>query len=156
MRVNYKNVTSFISEEQVKNNESKVLEAFNTLLNKTGEGNDFLGWIKYPYEYDKAEFARIKQAAKYIKENADVLVVIGIGGSYLGAKAVIEALRPYFKQEGVEIVFCGNSLSSTYMYELLELNQLSHLDYVKNCLNLNMEVIHLRESLQLQILLKVH
>ena len=62
MRVNYKNVTSFISEEQIKNNENKVLDAFNTLLNKTGDGNDFLGWIKYPYEFDKDEFARIKKA----------------------------------------------------------------------------------------------
>lgn len=130
MRVNYKNVTSFISEEQIKNNENKVLDAFNTLLNKTGDGNDFLGWIKYPYEFDKDEFARIKKAAKYIKENSEVLVVIGIGGSYLGAKAVIEALKPYFKKEGVEIVFCGNSLSSTYMSELL--------DYLKDksfCIN---------------------
>ena len=130
MRVNYKNVTSFVSEEQIKSNEPKVLEAFNTLLNKTGAGNDFLGWIKYPYEFDQEEFARIKKAAEYIKANADVLVVIGIGGSYLGAKAVIEAMKPYFKQEGVEIVFCGNSLSSTYMAELL--------DYLKDksfCIN---------------------
>ena len=130
MRVNYKNVTSFVSEEQIKSNEPKVLEAFNTLLNKTGAGNDFLGWIKYPYEFDQKEFARIKKAAEYIKANADVLVVIGIGGSYLGAKAVIEAMKPYFKKEGVEIVFCGNSLSSTYMAELL--------DYLKDksfCIN---------------------
>ena len=130
MRVNYKNVTSFVSEEQIKNNQPKVLEAFNTLLNKTGAGNDFLGWIKYPYEFDQEEFARIKKAAEYIKANADVLVVIGIGGSYLGAKAVIEAMKPYFKKEGVEIVFCGNSLSSTYMAELL--------DYLKDksfCIN---------------------
>ena len=130
MRVNYKNVTSFVSEEQIKSNEPKVLEAFNTLLNKTGAGNDFLGWIKYPYEFDQEEFARIKKAAEYIKANADVLVVIGIGGSYLGAKAVIEAMKPYFKKEGVEIVFCGNSLSSTYMAELL--------DYLKDksfCIN---------------------
>lgn len=120
MKINYQNVLKFVSLEEIKNNESKALTAFNTLLNKTGEGNDFLGWIKYPYEYDHEEFARIKKAANFIKEHAEVLVVIGIGGSYLGAKAVIEALTPYFKKEGVEIVFCGNTLSSTYTAELLE------------------------------------
>lgn len=120
MRINYQNVLKFVSNDEIKNNESIALQAFNTLLNKSGEGNDFLGWIKYPYEYDKDEFARIKKAASFIKENAEVLVVIGIGGSYLGAKAVIEALTPYFKKEGVEIVFCGNTLSSTYTAELLE------------------------------------
>ncbi len=120
MKINYQNVLKFVSNEEIKNNETKTLQAFNTLLNKTGEGNDFLGWIKYPYEYDHEEFERIKKAASFIKETAEVLVVIGIGGSYLGAKAVIEALTPYFKKSGVEIVFCGNTLSSTYTHELLE------------------------------------
>lgn len=130
MRINYKNVTSFVSEEEIRNNKSNVIKAFKTLIYQTGEGNDFLGWIKYPYKYDKEEFGRIKKAAEYIKANADVLVVIGIGGSYLGAKAVIEALQPYFKKKGVEIIFCGNSLSSTYMSQLL--------DYLKDksfCIN---------------------
>lgn len=120
MKINYQNVNKFVSTEEIKNNETKALGAFKTLLNKTGEGNDFLGWIKYPYEYDQDEFARIKKAAEFVKQNAEVLVVIGIGGSYLGAKAVIEALTPYFKKSGVEIVFCGNTLSSTYTAELLE------------------------------------
>lgn len=120
MKINYQNVNKFVSTEEIKNNETKTLSAFKTLLNKTGEGNDFLGWIKYPYEYDQDEFARIKKAAEFVKQNAEVLVVIGIGGSYLGAKAVIEALTPYFKNSGVEIVFCGNTLSSTYTAELLE------------------------------------
>ena len=130
MKVNYKNILNFVSEEQIKNNEEKTIEAYNTLVNKTGAGNDFLGWTKYPYEYDKEEFARIKKAADFIKENAEVLVVIGIGGSYLGAKAVIEALKPYFSNKGVEIVFCGHTLSSTYTKELL--------DYLKDksfCIN---------------------
>lgn len=120
MKINYQNVNKFISNEEIKNNEANTMKAFHTLLNKTGEGNDFLGWIKYPYEYDQTEFARIKKAAEFVKNNAEVLVVIGIGGSYLGAKAVIEALSPYFKNSGVEIVFCGNTLSSTYTAELLE------------------------------------
>ena len=71
----------------------KAVEAMNTLMNKTGEGNDFLGWVDLPTNYDKEEFARIKESAEYIKNNCDVLIVIGIGGSYLGARAVIEALK---------------------------------------------------------------
>lgn len=120
MRLNYKNILNFVSNEEIIANKEKTLEAFSTLVNKTGAGNDFLGWTKYPYEYDQEEFARIKKAAEYIKANADVLVVIGIGGSYLGAKAVIEAMKPYFGNKGVEIVFCGHTLSSTYTHELLE------------------------------------
>ena len=130
MNINYKNILNFVSCEQIASNKDKTLEAYNTLVNKTGAGNDFLGWTKYPYEYDKEEFARIKKAADFIKENAEVLVVIGIGGSYLGAKAVIEALKPYFANKGVEIVFCGHTLSSTYTKELL--------DYLKDksfCIN---------------------
>ena len=114
MNINYKNILNFISCEQIASNKDKTLEAYNT-----GAGNDFLGWTKYPYEYDQEEFARIKKAADFIKENAEVLVVIGIGGSYLGAKAVIEALKPYFANKGVEIVFCGHTLSSTYTKELI-------------------------------------
>ena len=130
MNINYKNILNFVSCEQIASNKDKTLEAYNTLVNKTGAGNDFLGWTKYPYEYDQEEFARIKKAADFIKENAEVLVVIGIGGSYLGAKAVIEALKPYFANKGVEIVFCGHTLSSTYTKELL--------DYLKDksfCIN---------------------
>lgn len=130
MNINYKNILNFVSNEQIAANRENTLEAYNTLINKTGAGNDFLGWTKYPYEYDQEEFARIKKAAEFIKENAEVLVVIGIGGSYLGAKAVIEALKPYFGNKGVEIVFCGHTLSSTYTKELL--------DYLKDksfCIN---------------------
>ena len=94
--LNYKNALSFVSEEALNQNKENVLKAYKTLVNKTGEGNDFLGWIEYPKNYDKEEFARIKKAAEKIRSNSEVLVVIGIGGSYLGAKAVIEALKPYF------------------------------------------------------------
>lgn len=130
MRINLNNISKLVSLDAIKNNEEKTMSAFNTLINKSGAGNDFLGWINYPYDFDKEEFERIKKASKYIIENSEVLVVIGIGGSYLGAKAVIEALRPYYKKQGVEIVFCGNTLSSTYMVELL--------DYLKDksfCIN---------------------
>ncbi len=130
MNLNYKNILNFVGQNEIDANKENTLKAYNTLVNKTGAGNDFLGWIKYPYEYDQEEFARIKKAAEYIKNNADVLVVIGIGGSYLGAKAVIEAMKPYFGNKGVEIVFCGHTLSSTYTKELL--------DYLKDksfCIN---------------------
>ena len=118
--LNYKNALSFVNEEALNQNKENVLKAYKTLVNKTGEGNDFLGWIEYPKNYDKEEFARIKKAAEKIRSNSEVLVVIGIGGSYLGAKAVIEALKPYFStKKDLEIVFAGNSLSSTYLNQLL-------------------------------------
>ena len=81
-----------VSNDDIKAIAPKAVEALHTLNNKSGAGNDFLGWVDLPTNYDKEEFARIKNAADYIKKNADVLVVIGIGGSYLGARAVIEAL----------------------------------------------------------------
>lgn len=118
--LDYKNVLNFISKKDIQNSEDIALKARRTLLEGTGKGNDFLGWVNYPNTYDKEEFARIQHAAKQIRKDSDVLVVIGIGGSYLGAKAIIEALSPYFKNEkDLEIVFAGNNLSSTYASELL-------------------------------------
>lgn len=119
--LNYKNVLNFVSEEEIKNNEKTVLDAKNILLNKKGEGADFLGWIEYANNYDKEEYTKIKIAAEKIRKNSDVLIVIGIGGSYLGAKAIIESLQPYFrKDKDLEVIFVGNNLSSSYMAELLE------------------------------------
>ncbi len=118
--IDYKNTLKFITEEEILNSEEKALKARKTLLEATGAGNDFLGWVNYPNTYDKEEFERIIKAAKKIRENSEVLVVIGIGGSYLGAKAIIEALNPYFKKEkDLEIIFAGHNLSSTYASELL-------------------------------------
>ena len=118
--LNYKNALLNISEQSLKENKNKVLEAKETLVNKSGAGNDFLGWVEYPKNYDQEEFARIQKAAEKIRKDSEVLVVIGIGGSYLGAKAIIEALKPYFTSEkDLEIVFVGNSLSSTYLKQLL-------------------------------------
>ena len=94
--LNYKNVLSHISEESIKQNTLNVLEAKNTLINKSGLGNDFLGWLRYPENYDKEEFSRIIAASEKIKKDSAVLVVIGIGGSYLGALAVLEVLKSYF------------------------------------------------------------
>ena len=103
----------------------KAVSAMQTLANKTGEGNDFLGWVTLPTDYDKEEFARIKKAADYIKNNADVLIVIGIGGSYLGARAVIEALKSsnynLLKKDTPQIYFIGNSISPQSLNEIVSL-----------------------------------
>jgi glucose-6-phosphate isomerase len=94
-------------------------------MNKTGEGNDFLGWIDLPTNYDKEEFDRIKKASEYIKSNADVLIVIGIGGSYLGARAVVEALRSQnynlLAKDTPQIFYIGNSISPSSLNEIVSL-----------------------------------
>lgn len=107
---------------------TQVQKAHEMLHSKIGQGNDYIGWVDYPTTYDKEEFGRIKAAAGRIKETADVLIVIGIGGSYLGAKAVIDALTHSFynelpkeKRNGPKIYFAGNQISGTYMTDLLEI-----------------------------------
>ena len=118
--LDYKNTLKFLTEEEILKSEETALKARKTLVEGTGEGNDFLGWVNYPKTYDQEEFARIKKAAEKIRKDSEVLVVIGIGGSYLGAKAIIEALSPYFKKEkDLEVIFAGHNLSSTYAAELL-------------------------------------
>ena len=114
VRIDYKNALSAISKEEVKNFEATVLKAKETLVTKSGAGNDFLGWVEYPINYDKCEFARIKAAAEKIQKDSDVLVVIGIGGSYLGAKAIIEALNPYFRCEKERNKSRGRTLYARY------------------------------------------
>ena len=119
--VNYKNILNAISEAEIKDYLVKADAAKKVLVERTGAGNDFLGWIDYPLNYDKEEFARIQKAAKKIRSDSEVLVVIGIGGSYLGAKAVVEAMKNYFPTEKTtEIIFAGNTLSSTYTSQLLK------------------------------------
>lgn len=121
----YSKASGFIREEEIKNMKGAVLGAKDVLLGKTGAGNDFLGWIDLPVDYDKEEFARIKQAAEKIKQDSDVLLVIGIGGSYLGARAAIEFLSHSFynvlpkgARKTPEIYFVGNSISSKYIKDL--------------------------------------
>ena len=92
----YSRAASFISEEEVKYMSKLTEDAKKVLVSKTGAGNDFLGWIDLPVDYDKEEFDRIKKAAEKIQSDSEVLVVIGIGGSYLGARAAIEFLRHGF------------------------------------------------------------
>lgn len=117
----------YLSEHEVEYFEGMVKDAHEKLHNKTGAGSDFLGWVDLPVNYDKDEFARIKKAAEKIQGNSDVLIVIGIGGSYLGARAAIEMLTnnfynslPKAKRKTPAIFYVGNNISSTYMAELLE------------------------------------
>lgn len=100
----------------------KSLEALNVLVEGTGPGNDFLGWVDQPVNYDKEEFERILKAGEKIRKQSDILVVIGIGGSYLGTKAVDYALSPYFptKEGSLQLVYAGHHISSTYMKQLME------------------------------------
>ena len=121
----YSKTAGFISEEEMKNMKSIVMGAKDVLTAKSGAGNDYLGWIDLPVDYDKEEFARIKKAAEKIQNDSDVLLVIGIGGSYLGARAAIEFLSHSFynvlpkgKRKTPEIYFVGNSISSKYIHDL--------------------------------------
>ena len=121
----YSKTAGFISAEEIQNMKASVLCAKDVLLSKTGAGNDFLGWIDLPVDYDKDEFARIKKAAAKIQSDSDVLLVIGIGGSYLGARAAIEFLThsfynvlPKAERKTPEIYFVGNSISSKYIRDL--------------------------------------
>lgn len=98
-----------------------AMDSFKELIEKTGEGNDFLGWIERPLNYDKEEFDRIKKAAERINSNSEILVTVGIGGSYLGAKAVDVALDSYFDSpRKTKLVYAGHQLSSQYLAELLD------------------------------------
>lgn len=99
--------------------QEKVSIIHKMINEKTGLGNDFLGWTTWPTDFDKEEFERIKEAAKEIRENYEVLVVAGIGGSYLGARCAIEALRGLYSDDKLEIIYLGNTLSSTYIAQIL-------------------------------------
>ena len=125
---NYQNALPFIREDEIAKMKRLVMESKKDLLDRIGPGNDFLGWIDLPVDYDKEEFDRIKKAAKKIQEDSDVLVVIGIGGSYLGAKAAISFLNNNFvnqlskeERKAPEIYFAGNSISGTYLAELMNI-----------------------------------
>lgn len=99
--------------------QAKVTKIHNMIFERTGEGSDFLGWTTWPNNYDQEEFARIKQAAERIRQQADVLLVCGIGGSYLGAKAAIEFVNGHYNSDKLEIIFIGNTFSSTEIIRIL-------------------------------------
>ncbi|OXC14676.1 glucose-6-phosphate isomerase [Lactobacillus sp. UMNPBX1] len=117
-------LTPFVHENELSEMQAMVNAANTELRDGTGAGNDFRGWLNLPVDYDKDEFARIKKAAKKIQNDSDVLICIGIGGSYLGAQAAIEFLNSNFygkaDSDMPTVVFCGNSLSGSYLYDLIE------------------------------------
>ena len=123
----YSKTAGMIHDNEIESMKAIAEAAKEVLLSRNGAGNDFLGWIDLPVDYDKEEFARILTAAEKIKSDSDVLLVIGIGGSYLGARAAIEFLRHNFYnvvskeiRKAPEIYFVGNSISSTYMKHLMD------------------------------------
>ena len=119
----YTNVLSFMKNSEVENLSEFVKQAHNQIHQQQGPGSDFLGWVDWPITYDKEEFARVKKAAKRIQQQSEALVVIGIGGSYLGSKAAIEALSHTFHnqmKDNTEVYFAGQNISSTYIEHLLQ------------------------------------
>jgi len=130
MKIDYSN----IKLDGLNDYEQKSLDAFDKLMDGSGEGSDFLGWIDRANDYDREEFDRIKKAASKIQSDSDVLVSIGIGGSYLGIKAVDVALDKYFDSDRkVKLIYAGNQLSGQYMAELLE--YLKDKDYSLNVIS---------------------
>ena len=124
----YENALKFVAEHEVESMKFTAMNAAEKLKSRKGEGNDFQGWIDLPINYDKDEFARIKKAAAKIQADSDVLLVIGIGGSYLGARAAIEFLRHGFYNEMTkesrktpQIYYVGNSMSGTYIEDVIDL-----------------------------------
>ena len=128
LNFSYQFAKNFFNEDELVQIKPYAELANEVLTKKTGAGNDFLGWVSLPQEYDREEFERIKKAAEKIKNDSEILIVIGIGGSYLGAKAAIEFLSHSFynnlpkeKRKTPEIYFTGTNMSSTYLKHLIEL-----------------------------------
>ncbi|OIJ22251.1 glucose-6-phosphate isomerase [Anaerobacillus alkalidiazotrophicus] len=128
LQFDYSKALDFIQEHEVTYLQDAITTAHTALHNKTGAGNDYLGWIDLPENYDREEFARIKKSAEKIKSDSDVLLVVGIGGSYLGARAAIEALNHTFynvlskeERKTPQVIFVGHNISSTYVKDLMDL-----------------------------------
>lgn len=128
LKFNYQNALNFISEIELSSMEPQVALAAKMLEEKTGNGNEFLGWLDFHKNYDKEEFKRVQKSAEKIKNDSEILLVIGIGGSYLGARAAIEFLTHTFynnlekeKRATPKIIFVGQNISGTYLTDLLDL-----------------------------------
>jgi len=128
VKFDYSKALSFVGQHEIDYLTDQVRLAHDQLHNGTGAGSDYLGWIDLPSNYDKEEFARIKKAAEKIQSDSEVLIVIGIGGSYLGARAAIEMLSHSFynvqskeQRKTPQVLFAGNNISSTYVTHLLQL-----------------------------------
>ena len=126
VKYNGKHLAKFIRPEEYDTIFPQVELAHQQLESRSGAGYDFLGWLDLPVNYDKEEFARIKEAAKKIREDSDVLLVAGIGGSYLGARAVVEAVKGLYHndtEDGLKIYFCGNTISPTYLNDIIKVTK---------------------------------
>ena len=112
-------LNKLINEEILSSYEKKVAQINEMIMNKSGAGNDFLGWVDWPVNYDKEELARIKKDAQYVRDNFDILVVCGIGGSYLGARCALEALNGLKSDDKLEIIFMGQTFSPNYVAQVM-------------------------------------
>ncbi|HDV6011538.1 TPA: glucose-6-phosphate isomerase [Staphylococcus pseudintermedius] len=135
IQLDYQKALKFFGQHELDQQQDAVKAIHRTIHEGTGAGSDFLGWVDLPVNYDKEEFSRIKEAAKKVQSHSDVLVVIGIGGSYLGARSAIEMLTPAFKKDSEypEIIFAGNHLSSSYLQSLID--YLADKDYSVNVIS---------------------
>ena len=109
-----------INESIIKSYQEKVNQINKMINEKTGPGNDYLGWADWPVNYDKEEVERIKKDAKYVRDHFDILVVCGIGGSYLGARAALEALNGLKSDDKMEIIFMGQTFSPNYVAQVMK------------------------------------
>ncbi|MBO5147970.1 MAG: glucose-6-phosphate isomerase [Clostridia bacterium] len=128
LKLDLEKTAGFLGEHEVGCLKEQIAAAHDMLHNKTGAGNDFTGWVDLPLNYDKEEFARVKKCAEKIKSDSDILVVVGIGGSYLGARAAIDMLTPNFDsikslrdKNGTAVLFAGNSISVNYIADLMDI-----------------------------------
>lgn len=135
IQLDYQKALKFFGQHELDQQQDAVKAIHRTIHEGTGAGSNFLGWVDLPVNYDKEEFSRIKEAAKQVQSHSDVLVVIGIGGSYLGARSAIEMLTPAFKKDSEypEIIFAGNHLSSSYLQSLID--YLADKDYSVNVIS---------------------
>ncbi|MCF8365604.1 MAG: glucose-6-phosphate isomerase [Bacteroidales bacterium] len=140
LKVDISNILDFVSQEEVNGFQDQINVSFLSLLDKTGKGNDFLGWVDLPVEITKSVISDIQEKAEYIRKNADILIVVGIGGSYLGARAVIDALKNNFdyllpdnERKNPLVLYAGQNLSEDYLVDLLGI--LDKRDYAINVIS---------------------
>lgn len=127
------NLDNALLKEDLTSYQAQVKELHNVLKNKTGKGNDFLGWLDWPVNYDKEELARIIKVSEKIRNEVDVLLVCGIGGSYLGARAAIEAINGLYPTNKVKIIYVGNTFSSNYISQVIE--YIKDKEFAINCIS---------------------
>ena len=142
LRLDLEKAADFLAGHELECLHAQVSTAHDMLHHKTGAGSNFTGWVDWPVHYDKEEFRRVKECAKKIKRDSHILVVVGIGGSYLGARAAIEMLTPSFRnlkgirdKEGTAVLFAGNSISVNYLADLMDLVESNGYDISVNVIS---------------------